>query len=285
MLRNFPFFSIVGIVCMSYFINKVFLQKHLNSIIVSIIITIILTFYNYQIISNNFYQTFDINKKFDLKINESYKNATTFILKNNIQGPIFNNFDIGGYLDYALYPRLKTYIDNRPEVFPISFFDEYKAQYDLDNIKFIFNKYKINTVIYSHTDGTQWASEFLKQIQNIPEYKMIYFDSKVVIFGKNSKFKTITDDDFQRIINVESDSHDLMNIYQYLILIGKNQIAIQALEKAYEANPKSCRIQLQFGYHLIDSGNLFLTNKAKGFLKNLWYCPFPSEIKNQIANL
>lgn len=285
MLRNFPFFSIVGIICMSYFLHKLFLQKHLNSSLVSIILMLILGFYNYQIVSDNFYQTFDINKKFKVEVKDSYRKATNFILKNDLRGPIFNNFDIGGYLDYALYPKIKTYVDNRPEAFPVNFFDEYKKQYELKEIKEIFNKYKINTIVYSHTDGTGWASEFLKQIKNLPEYKMIYFDANVVMFEKNSRLKTITDADFEKTIKDTKDSHDLMNIYRYLWLIDKRQIAPLALEKAYENNPKSCQIQLQYGYQLASTDNLFQRSIARNIFKDIWFCPFPNEIKNEIANL
>lgn len=285
MLRNFPFFSIVGIICMSYFLDKVFLQKHLNSNLVSIILMLILGFYNYQIVSDNFYQTFDINKKFKVEIKDSYKKATNFILENNLQGPIFNNFDIGGYLDYALYPKILTYVDNRPEAFPIGFFDEYKKQYDLKEMKKIFSKYNINCIVYSHTDGTGWASEFLKQIKNLPEYKMVYFDANVVIFEKDSKLRVITNADFEKAINDTEDSHGLMNIYRYLWLIDQGQIAPLALEKAYESNPKSCQIQLQYGYQLANTDNFFQKNIARKILKNTWFCPFPNDIKNEIAKL
>lgn len=285
MLRNFPFFSIVGIICISYFINKIFLQKHLQSVQISILILLSLLIYNYQIISENFYKTFDINKEFKLEIKESYKNSTEFIKKNNLSGPIFNNFDIGGYLDYSLYPEIKTYVDNRPEAFPISFFDEYKAQYDLDNIKFIFNKYKIKTIIYSHTDGTQWASEFLKQMKNLPEYVPIYFDASTIIYEKNSKLSPITDVDYENIINKTNDTHQLLNIYRYLSLVDKNDIGNVALEKAYRINPKSCQIRLQYGFLLLNSGNIYLGNQGKNLLKNIWFCPFPEDIKKQIANL
>ena len=47
--------------------------------------------------------------------------AAEFFKKENIQGPIFNNYDIGGYLIYYLYPGQKVFVDNRPEVYPKEF--------------------------------------------------------------------------------------------------------------------------------------------------------------------
>ena len=49
--------------------------------------------------------------------------AADFYKTNKIQGPIFNNYDIGGYLIFHLYPE-KIFVDNRPEAYPTSFFQD-----------------------------------------------------------------------------------------------------------------------------------------------------------------
>ncbi|PIP87416.1 hypothetical protein COW81_00305, partial [Candidatus Campbellbacteria bacterium CG22_combo_CG10-13_8_21_14_all_36_13] len=50
--------------------------------------------------------------------------AVNFVLENDIQGNMFNNFDIGGYLIYRLYPDRKVFVDNRPEAYPAEFFEK-----------------------------------------------------------------------------------------------------------------------------------------------------------------
>lgn len=50
--------------------------------------------------------------------------AAEFIKKNGLRGPIFNNFDAGGYLIYHLFPAQRVYVDNRPEAYPESFFKQ-----------------------------------------------------------------------------------------------------------------------------------------------------------------
>ena len=55
---------------------------------------------------------------------ESAKSALTFFEKEKLHGPIFNNFDIGSYIEYRLYPREKVFIDGRPEAYPASFIQD-----------------------------------------------------------------------------------------------------------------------------------------------------------------
>ena len=50
--------------------------------------------------------------------------AAEFTRRENLQGPIFNSYDVGGYLIHALYPRERVYVDNRPEAYPAPFFAE-----------------------------------------------------------------------------------------------------------------------------------------------------------------
>jgi len=48
--------------------------------------------------------------------------SARFFLDQEIRGPIFNNYDIGGYLIYHLFPGERVFVDNRPEAYPASFF-------------------------------------------------------------------------------------------------------------------------------------------------------------------
>jgi len=43
--------------------------------------------------------------------------VVSFIQKENIQGPMYNEFGIGGYLLYHLYPRIKVFFDGRADVY------------------------------------------------------------------------------------------------------------------------------------------------------------------------
>ncbi|MEI8190109.1 MAG: hypothetical protein WCI75_10385, partial [candidate division NC10 bacterium] len=50
--------------------------------------------------------------------------AADFIRRVGIRGPIFNNYDIGGYLIYHLFPGERVFVDNRPEAYSKAFFED-----------------------------------------------------------------------------------------------------------------------------------------------------------------
>jgi hypothetical protein len=98
--------------------------------------------------------------------------------ENDLHGPIFNNFDIGSYLIYRLYPKDKVFVDGRPEAYPAAFFtDTYiPMQYDQSKWDEAMKKYHFQTIIISHTDATPWGRAFLQRIIKDPQWNLVYFD-------------------------------------------------------------------------------------------------------------
>lgn len=126
-------------------------------------------------------------------IQESARGGTDFFLRRGIPGNIFNNFDIGGYLDYRLYPHHRVFVDNRPEAFPASFFEEYiRIQEDPEFRKQQFEKYGINSIIFGHRDITPWARSFLAQITSDKNWKTAYLDGFIIILVRNESAQTKT---------------------------------------------------------------------------------------------
>lgn len=117
------------------------------------------------------------------------QDAGHFLLHHHIQGPIFNNYDIGSYLIYYLYPQQQVFADNRPEAYPASFFQdlfipaqqhEY-AWWDLDaTINF-------NAIIFANSDIAAWAQPFLHSRINDPAWAHIYHDDYVDILVKRNQ--------------------------------------------------------------------------------------------------
>jgi hypothetical protein len=183
MVKNIPFFILSGIPTLALMLHgvsfpqkiKLFFNENLKT-------TIILLFIFGMLFIPIFFLK---NNRIQMRTIESGRNAVNFFLAHNIPGNIFNNFDIGGYLDYRLYPKYKTFVDNRPEAFPKEFFDEYIAIQEQKNIREkAFIKYDIQSIIFSHRDLTPWAQEFLKQMISDKNWKAVYFDDYAVIFVK-----------------------------------------------------------------------------------------------------
>lgn len=114
--------------------------------------------------------------------------AVMFFQENKLSGPIFNNFDIGGYLIYRLYPEERVFVDGRPEAYPASFFQkEYiPMQENPELFKKLADKYQFQTIIFPHTDQTPWGMTFLKWIIRDPAWKLIYADDYAVILVRNT---------------------------------------------------------------------------------------------------
>lgn len=117
---------------------------------------------------------------------ESYQKGVDYFAKFDLKGPIFNNFDIGGYLIYRLYPREKVFVDNRPEAYPVDFFEKvYKpAQENPKKFEEIVNQYGIQTIIWGINDITPWSRAFLENIKENKSWKQIFLDEALVIFAK-----------------------------------------------------------------------------------------------------
>ncbi|MFA5926142.1 MAG: hypothetical protein WC831_04360 [Parcubacteria group bacterium] len=112
--------------------------------------------------------------------------AAEFFRKENIKGPVFNNYDIGGYLIWNLYPQEKVFVDNRPEAYPDSFFSEvYKPMQD-DPAVFekIDKEYDFNAIFFYRNDITPWGVNFQKAISKNSQWKKAYEDDFASIYIK-----------------------------------------------------------------------------------------------------
>ncbi|MFA6193959.1 MAG: hypothetical protein WC726_03815 [Parcubacteria group bacterium] len=114
--------------------------------------------------------------------------AAEFIQKENIKGPIFNNYDIGGYLVWSLPKNEKVFVDNRPEAYPDSFFSQvYKPMQENPEIfKRIDQQYNFNAIVFSAGDITPWGMNFLKVIRENSNWKKAFEDDYAVIFLKKN---------------------------------------------------------------------------------------------------
>ncbi|MFY9463296.1 MAG: hypothetical protein WAP52_03885, partial [Candidatus Sungiibacteriota bacterium] len=117
---------------------------------------------------------------------QSVSSAADFFRREGIKGPIFNNYDIGGYLIYYLFPGERVFVDNRPEAYPASFFQdvyvpmqEREDKWQEESARFGFNA----IVFYWH-DLTPWAQAFLARRVADPAWPAVYADNSIIIFAR-----------------------------------------------------------------------------------------------------
>jgi hypothetical protein len=149
----------------------------------------ILLFLSWQRFSNQIYlENFSL-KRSGFGNLENGKKGVEFILQNKIQPPVFNNFDIGSYLIYKLYPQQQVFVDGRPEAYPADFFKNIyiPMQADKKIWQKIDKKYNFNYIFFNHTDITPWSITFLKNTILDKNWSLVYLDDFIIVFLKNNQ--------------------------------------------------------------------------------------------------
>ncbi len=105
------------------------------------------------------------------------------------EGKIFNNYDIGGYLIFSLFPQNQVYVDNRPEAYPSKFLtDEYvKSQEDESSWQALEKKYRFRAIVFYRLDQTPWAQPFLIKRIKDKDWVPVYVDDFSLVLVKNDK--------------------------------------------------------------------------------------------------
>lgn len=182
-LRNIPIFTVFTLPTTAkgvYYLLKEISFKHSISLskksILMLLSQVYLLVFTTTLLGINQQRANLFNRKIGI-IPEEQKVAK-FILDNNISGPIFNNYDIGSYLVYYLYPKEKVFVDNRPEAYSKNFLQNIyiPMQQEVDTWNKIVDEYQIKTVIFGTQDITPWAQNYLKFIENQPGWNKIYYD-------------------------------------------------------------------------------------------------------------
>jgi len=114
--------------------------------------------------------------------------SAEFVREHNIQGPIFSNYDIGGYLIYHLFPAQKVFVDNRPEAYSVEFFQNvYIPMQEKQEVwEKVSSQYNFNTIWFYRHDLTPWSQQFLIQMVNDPVWAPVFVDDYTIIFLKRT---------------------------------------------------------------------------------------------------
>jgi len=188
-IRNFTMFGLFAIPIISYNIQNLFYKKIKIKSINTKIFFAFIAFSIFLISFVNYSQKLPLNKfSFGLGLLPNNNQSVQFFNDNNIKGPVFNNYDIGGYLIYNLYPQEKVFVDNRPEAYSVPFFEDiYIPAQQNDSIwQEQIEKYDFNSIFFSHRDYTPWGQDFLITRVQDPQWAIVYMDQYAIIFLKRN---------------------------------------------------------------------------------------------------
>ncbi len=176
MVRNFPIFVLVTLPLFVWSLNEInqkIKDRKTFQALLFILTPVFAVVILYSAISS---------QSFGVGYVKGADKAIEYYQKSQLKGPIFNNFDIGSYLIFKLYPAEKVFVDGRPEAYSVKFFDDYKKmQTDPKFFDQQVRRYNIRTIFFAHTDITPWAQQFLFDISKNPNWKRVYLDNRIVI--------------------------------------------------------------------------------------------------------
>jgi hypothetical protein len=125
--------------------------------------------------------------------------SADFFKQAGLKGPVFSNYDIGGYLIYHLADREKVFVDNRQEAFPPDFFKNVYVPMQEDSNVWakIDLQYGFNVIYFYRHDLTPWGQKFLVDRIEDPQWAPVFVDGYTIIFVKRNLQNQPIIDQFQ----------------------------------------------------------------------------------------
>lgn len=272
-IRNFPLLGLIIVPvltvnfisvrqrCARYFVKwEKFRLRGAWRLLTIVLIFVILIGSISSVVSNCFYLKLLKPEQFGLGVPIGAGTAVDFLKQNKIAGPMFNNFDIGGYLIWRLYPEYKVFVDGRPEAYPAKFLQSVYIPMQNDSAiwqKYADDVYKINLVFFAHTDGTPWGQEFVGQMAQRKEWAMVYLDPTIVIWARNNKAnKSLIDthalnqdglDQYIKKYSANNNFFDALRLGSFFQNIGFNELALQSFDRALAINQDAKQVWLAAG--------------------------------------
>jgi hypothetical protein len=110
--------------------------------------------------------------------------AAEFLRKNPIPGNMFNFFDVGGFLDWQLYPQALTFIDGRTYNADV-FMEHQMVTGAMQGWENVFQKYGVTYVVTKTMDSSGWVLPIIQTLTNDSNWVLVFADGLFVIFVKN----------------------------------------------------------------------------------------------------
>lgn len=182
-IRNFTIFSYVSIVAMSHAWSDLDLRAWLGRWTTAVTSAIPVAVLTLLIALWPTYWT-SVYGTFGLGIAPNILKSITFFQDYKLHGPIFNNYDIGGFLTYGLYPEERVFVDNRPEAYPGEFFTQILLPMQLKEEDWLrFNaQYGFNVIFFYRHDATRWGQAFMIRRLQDPAWAPVYVDAYSLVF-------------------------------------------------------------------------------------------------------
>lgn len=276
-IRSFPYLVFLSLPAILQILKPLEHQKWLK--IVNYLVAAVLIFESFLYINGSYYLYTDAQARAGVGFKENYKKGLDFLITNNLPQPIFNNFDIGSYIDYRGYPKFKVFVDGRPEGYPADFFQ--KVYIPMQEKPGVFKpqqqRYGFKTVIFSITDQTPWVQTFFASLTRNPEWKMVYLDDYIVISIRSddqSSLPTIDLDQLTPQFLTSDDNMAYLRLAYFLYNTDHVKQAYDFTQKSlsiFPYSPGANKLMLAVMQRSKDSLGLYGSNQYYQNSSNLYF--------------
>lgn len=111
--------------------------------------------------------------------------AAEFIRNNPIRGNMFNFFDIGGFLDWQVYPKALTFIDGRTYNQDV-FMEHQTVTGAMSGWENVLARYGVTYVVTKALDSSGMILPLFPALANHPGWVPVFADGLFVVFVRNT---------------------------------------------------------------------------------------------------
>jgi hypothetical protein len=124
-----------------------------------------------------------------LGLRPGVQRAADFLQDNRIGGPMFNNYDVGGYLVFYRFPSERVFVDNRPEAYSPEFFrtiyvpmQENAAGWDQ-----VDAHHRFNAIVFARHDQTPWGQAFMVRMLGDAAWAPVFVDGYILVLVRRTE--------------------------------------------------------------------------------------------------
>lgn len=135
------------------------------------------------------YRTFlKRTNRFGIGTVEAGKGAYEFIVSQDIRGPVFNTYALGGYLLYRGAPDRRVFIDGRNVDYGYDFLKKaLDARYEVKAFTDLSDTYDFTHAVIEYTADTQDGSALdFAFMKDLPDWALVYIDDRVAVYARRT---------------------------------------------------------------------------------------------------
>ncbi|MBL7197235.1 MAG: hypothetical protein ISS47_03990 [Candidatus Omnitrophica bacterium] len=249
--RFIVYFGIVSFLSLCYNVSAIdfFWLNRRGNTITRYVLLCIEVFLLLLIINGQEFCGYHSERKFGFGVTQGVfpTKTVSFIANNNnfVKGNIINNYDIGNYLIWHLYPKKKVFIDGRNMVYSANFYMEYRKMMSEPSQFWdgVTKEHNVSTALFSYAYPSE-TNLIIPYVHKHPEWGLVTFDTASVLYahkGKCPNIETLSDEELTReIINFlhsEDDVDRLLNYAYLCMLIEQDSAAEEVLKYIVNRQP------------------------------------------------